>query len=55
MSANKVKSERILIRVTPEIKSLIEKAAGLNERSVADWVRMAAIERSRAALQNEGL
>lgn len=53
MSTKKVKTERIMFRVAPEIKELIEKAAELNDRSLADWVRTIATEQSRVAVRNE--
>jgi len=53
MSPKQVKTERIMFRVAPEVKELIEQAARLNDRSLADWVRMVSIERSRIAVDNE--
>lgn len=47
-----VKSERILVRLTPDDKALIQKAADYNDRKLADWVRMLAVQQSRRAVEN---
>lgn len=43
------KSDRLWIRVTPDLKSKIEKAAAADSRTVTNWVEMAI----RAALKTE--
>lgn len=41
------RSERISIRVTPEEKTAIQKAARADGRKVSDWVARAATEAAR--------
>lgn len=48
-----VKSERILIRLTESDKEIVQKAADINERKLADWARLIIVAQSRRAVENE--
>lgn len=48
-----VKSERILIRLTESDKEIVQKAADINERKLADWARLIIVTQSRRAVENE--
>lgn len=42
-----VKSERILVRLTVGDKELIQRAADISERKLAEWVRMNSLQQAR--------
>ena len=51
---NQANRARVDFRTTPEVKSLIERAAAINGNSVSDFITATVLEKSRAIIaQNE--
>lgn len=52
VAAQKIKSERLEARVTPEAKALFERAARIQGRSFTDFVVNSALEAARRAVRD---
>jgi uncharacterized protein (DUF1778 family) len=53
-NASRVRGERLETRVTPDQKSLIEHAAGLQGRTVTDFVLTSVQDAARRAIEEHG-